>query len=85
MRKVNISNHNIYLYIETGRNALETLFAPQNRKDNSRRLLILNNEGRVTFSENKDVFPENNMFPGYSSEAKSGYYSTYFWSKETSN
>ncbi|MFD2215043.1 sensor histidine kinase [Metabacillus endolithicus] len=85
MRKVNISNHNIYLYIETGRNALETLFAPQNRKDDSRRLLILNNEGRVTFSENKDVFPENNMFPGYSSEAKSGYYDTYFWSKETSN
>nr|WP_204955890.1 histidine kinase [Metabacillus crassostreae] len=85
MRKVNISNHNIYLYIETGRNALETLFAPLNRKDDSRRLLILNNEGRVTFSENKDVFPEKNIFPGYSSGAKSGYYDTYFWSKETSN
>jgi len=85
MRKVNILNQNIYLYIETGRNALETLFAPLNRKSDSRQLLILNNEGKVTFSENKDDFPENNMFPGKSSESSSGYYQTYFWSKETSN
>ena len=85
MRKVNISEYNIYLYIETGRNALETLFAPLNRKNSSRELLILNNEGKITFSENKDIFPENKMFPGYSSETKSGYYDTYFWSKETSN
>ncbi|MCM3439747.1 sensor histidine kinase [Metabacillus halosaccharovorans] len=85
MRKVNILDQTIYLYIETGRNALETLFAPLNRKSDSRQLLILNNEGRVTFSENKDDFPENNMFPGQSSESSSGYYKTYFWSKETSN
>jgi len=85
MRKVNILNQTIYLYIETGRNALETLFAPLNRKSDSRQLLILNNEGKVTFSENKDDFPENNMFPGKSSESSSGYYQTYFWSKETSN
>ncbi len=86
MRKVNLPNQNVYLYIETGRNALETIFAPENKKDDSRRLLILDNDGEITFSENKKAFPENSMFVDYSkSEASSGYYKNYFWNKETSN
>ncbi|MFB3162491.1 histidine kinase [Neobacillus sp. 179-J 1A1 HS] len=86
MRKVNLPDQDIYLYIETGRNAMETLFAPENMKNDSRRLLILDNDGRITFSENKLVFPENSIFPGYSkSDANSGYYKTYFWNIEKSN
>jgi two-component system sensor histidine kinase YesM len=85
MRKINLPDKNVYLYIETGRNAIETLFAPQNRQQDSRRLLILDDEGRIAFSENQQDFPMNSLFPGYSSEVVSGYHGNYFWSKETSN
>ncbi|AGA59388.1 histidine kinase [Thermobacillus composti KWC4] len=87
MRQVNVAGRNVYLYIETGRNALETLFAPQNRKSDSRRLLILDNDGMIAFSENREVFPESTRFPAYDAEAlsDSGYYGNFFWSKETSN
>lgn len=86
MRKVNLPDQNVYLYIETGRNALQTLFAPQNRKVDSRRLLILDTDGRIAFSEDDHNFPENQLFPSSSgSEATSGKYGKYFWSKETSN
>ncbi|KGE18209.1 sensor histidine kinase [Paenibacillus wynnii] len=86
MRKVNLPDQNVYLYIETGRNALQTLFAPQNRKVDSRRLLILDNDGRVAFSEDAKDFPENELFPGSSNtEVTSGEYNQFFWSKETSN
>lgn len=87
MRQVNVAGQNVCLYIETGRNALETLFAPQNRKSDSRRLLILDNDGTIAFSENRDVFPELTRFPGYDADAASdsGYYGNFFWSKETSN
>jgi two-component system, sensor histidine kinase YesM len=85
MRKVNLANQNVYLYIETGRNALKTLFAPQNNKEDSRRLLILDNDGRIAFSENRKVFPTDTLFPGYNREVGSGFYNNYFWTKETSN
>lgn len=82
MRKVNIPGRNIYLYIESGRNALEPLFAPENRKETSRRLVILDPQGRIAFSENQDVYPVNSQF---SFDGKSGYYRSFFWTKETSN
>ncbi|MGF7049569.1 two-component system sensor histidine kinase YesM [Paenibacillus sp. DS2015] len=86
MRKVNLPDQNVYLYIETGRNALQNIFAPQNRKADSRRLLILDNDGRIAFSEDAQNFPEKELFPGYSSpEVTSGEHGQYFWSKETSN
>src|SRR5690606_25215367 len=86
MRKVNVPDQNVYLYIETGRNALETLFAPENKKNGSRRLLILDNDDRIVFSENSEVFPENSIFPDYNKSVESsGFYKNYFWNKETSN
>jgi two-component system sensor histidine kinase YesM len=85
LRKINLPDQNIYLYIETGRNALETLFAPENRKNTSRRLLILNNDEKIAFSENKKVFPENSMFTNSHTDTNSGYEGNYFWNKERSN
>lgn len=87
MRKVNLPDQDVYLYIETGRNALETLFAPENRKSDSRRLLILDNDGRIVFSENEGAFPVSSMFPGHSSAATalSGTYEAFYWNKATSN
>ncbi|WP_338044891.1 sensor histidine kinase [Paenibacillus lignilyticus] len=83
MRKVNLPDQNIYLYIETGRSAIESLFAPQNRKESSRRLLILDDQRRIAFSEVQDAFPENTVFPD--SDQTSGYHGDYFWNREISN
>ncbi|SFT14636.1 sensor histidine kinase [Paenibacillus sp. BC26] len=83
MRKVNLPDQNIYLYIETGRSAIESLFAPQNRKESSRRLLILDDQRRIAFSEVQDAFPENTVFPA--SDQTSGYHGDYFWNREISN
>ncbi len=85
LRKVNILDQDVYLYIETGRSALENLFAPLNRKNDSRRLLILDNNGSVAFSENQQAFAEGSLFPSNHSTTKSGTYGAYFWNKATSN
>lgn len=85
MRKVNLPDQNVYLYIESGRNALKSLFAPQNQKDSSRRLLLLNDDGEIAFSEVPDKFPVSTMFPGGNPEMTSGYSGKYFWNRETSN
>jgi len=85
MRKVNLPDQDVYLYIETGRNAIQNVFAPQNRMQDSRRLLILDDTGRIAFSENEQDFPVNSPFQSYNLETSSGYYSHYFWCKATSN
>ncbi|WP_310735514.1 sensor histidine kinase [Cohnella herbarum] len=85
MRKVNLLDQDVYLYIETGRNALQSLFAPQNRKEGTRRLLLLDNSGRIAFSEVPQVFSENRMFPELDENVRSGYSGRYFWNKEVSN
>lgn len=84
-RKVNLPDQNLYLYIESGRNALTTLFAPQNRKEGSRRLLLLDNDGRIAFSEVQDSFAQGGLFPGSDPSIRSGYAGGFFWNKEISN
>lgn len=85
MRKVNMPDQNLYLYIESGRNAITSLFAPQNRKESSRRLLLLDDTGKITFSEVSEAFSIQEMFPNPDLEAQSGYSNGYFWNKEVSN
>ncbi|RCX16431.1 two-component system sensor histidine kinase YesM [Fontibacillus phaseoli] len=85
MRKVNLPDRNVYLYIESGRNALKSLFAPQNQKESPRRLLLLDDSGRIAFSEVPEAFAENTLFPGVNSKALSGYSGRYFWNREISN
>ncbi len=85
MRQVNLPDQNLYLYIESGRNALTSLFAPQNRKEGSRRLLLLDNDGRIAFSESPDAFAEHDRFPNSDPDSRSGTAGGYFWNKEVSN
>ncbi|RIX51036.1 sensor histidine kinase [Paenibacillus nanensis] len=85
MRKVNMPDQDLYLYIESGRNAITSLFAPQNRKESSRRLLLLDDTGKITFSEVSEAFAENGMFPEANPKTQSGYSKGYFWNKEVSN
>ncbi|MGO4370788.1 sensor histidine kinase [Paenibacillus sp. MCAF20] len=85
MRKVNLPDKDMYLYIESGRNALTSLFAPQNRKESSRRLLLLDPTGKIAFSEVSDSFAVQRLFPETSPDVLSGYSGGYFWNKEVSN
>jgi two-component system sensor histidine kinase YesM len=85
IRKVNLLDQNVYVYIETGRNAIVSIFAPQNRKDSSRRLLLLDEAGRIAFSEVPDQFPENQRFPDFKPDMSAGYVKEYFWNREISN
>ncbi|NQX63655.1 sensor histidine kinase [Paenibacillus qinlingensis] len=85
MRKVNLPEQNVYLYIETGFNATKNLFASESQQNKSRRLVILDNDGRIAFSQDNQNFHENSLFPDYSPEDESGTYGQYVWYKETSN
>lgn len=85
MRKVNLPDKDMYLYIESGRNALTSLFAPQNRKESSRRLLLLDPTGKIAFSEVSDSFAVQRLFPETDPNVLSGYSGGYFWNKEVSN
>jgi len=85
LRKVNLPDQNLYLYIESGRNALTSLFAPQNRKESSRRLLLLDDAGRIAFSEVEEVFTERELFPERNAKTQSGYVNGFFWNREVSN
>jgi len=85
MRKANLLDRNVYLYIESGRNALESIFAPQNRKESPRRLLLLDDDGRIAFSEVPEAFAQNAGFPQAQPDVRSGYTGDYFWNREISN
>ncbi|MFD2671152.1 sensor histidine kinase [Marinicrinis sediminis] len=87
MRKINVIGQDVYLYMETGRNALETLFAPQSQiqQEGNRRLLILDDQGRIAFSEKPEDYPVNAIFPGDLEQASSGYDKDFFWNREVSN
>jgi two-component system sensor histidine kinase YesM len=85
MRKMNMLDEDVYLYIETGFNATAKLFDTGNPANKSRRLLILDNDGKITFSQDQEQFPLHSMFPVWESAKASGSYGQYIWHKETSN
>jgi two-component system, sensor histidine kinase YesM len=85
MRRVNLPDQEIYLYIETGRNVLEK-FLMKKEDNQSRQLLLLDNDGRIAFSENESVFPANSIFPDFhKTKSDFGYQGDFYWNKETSN
>ncbi|MCR8658624.1 sensor histidine kinase [Paenibacillus endoradicis] len=85
MRKVNVSHDNIYVYIETGFNTTKSIFEPEDDIKKSRQLLILNNEGKITYSQNEALFPVNSVFPFSGGKESSGIFEQYIWHKEVSN
>jgi len=85
MRKVNVTHDNIYVYIETGFNTTKSIFEPEDDIKKSRQVLILNNNGEITYSQNEALFPVNSVFPFSDGEELSGIYEQYIWHKEVSN
>lgn len=85
MRKVNVSHEDVYVYIETGFKTTSNIFEPVDHIKQSRQLLILNNAGEITYSQNKALFPVNSLFPFSDDKETSGIYEQYIWHKEVSN
>ena len=84
-RKVNVTHEDVYVYIETGFKTTLNLFAPDTGITHSRQLLILNNSGEVTYSQNAELFPVSSVFPFTGEQDLSGVYNGYLWHKEVSN
>jgi len=85
-RKVNVSHEEVYVYIETGSNTTKSIFASSDDIKKSRQLLILNNSGEITYSQNEELFPiKGSAFPFSASDSGAGSYGDYIWYKETSN
>jgi len=85
MRKVNVSHEDVYVYIETGFKTTNNIFEPEDNIKKSRQLLILNNAGEITYSQNEALFPVNSVFPFSDDKENSGIYDQYIWHKEVSN
>ncbi|MCM3634415.1 MULTISPECIES: sensor histidine kinase [Paenibacillus] len=85
MRKVNVTHEDVYVYIETGFNTTTALFEPEDEIKKSRQMLILNNEGKITYSQNEEIFPVNSSFPFINEETSSGKFDRYIWHREVSN
>ncbi|MFC6334742.1 sensor histidine kinase [Paenibacillus septentrionalis] len=85
LRKVNVTHEDVYVYIETGFNTTTALFEPQDEIKKSRQMLILNNEGKITYSQNEEMFPVNSSFPFVSDKEFSGEFEKVIWHREMSN
>ncbi|MFB9330809.1 sensor histidine kinase [Paenibacillus aurantiacus] len=85
MRRVNLPEQNLYLYIETGFNVLKNILEPAHEQISKRRLLILDNDDRVAYSQVGDRFPQDRPFPRGSQETVSGTYGSDAWYIVTSN
>lgn len=85
VRRVNLPEQNVYIYIETGFNVIKDIINSANSQYKSGKLVILDNDGRISYSEDPKHFPMNSMFAGFQPEAVSGSMDQYVWYKETSN
>lgn len=85
IRKVNLPEQNVYLYIETGFNVIKNILESENPQIQAGQLVILDNDGRISYSGDQELFPLNTIFPGFRPEAMSGSMEPYVWYKQTSN
>lgn len=86
LRKVELpEREDAYVYIESGFKLTQSILDLDGVSKNASHL-ILDNNGRISYSELKDVFPENTMFPGLQSPSLgSGETSEYYWYRQISN
>ncbi|MGD0031621.1 sensor histidine kinase [Paenibacillus illinoisensis] len=89
LRKVDLpEREDAYVYVETGFNLTQSILDLDDVSKNTAHL-ILDNHGRISYSELRDAFPENAKFPvsGQLSEPSttSGIASGYYWYQQYSN
>ncbi|UUZ96327.1 hypothetical protein LJK87_19600 [Paenibacillus sp. P25] len=85
LRKVDLPlRDDVYIYIESGFHLTQSILS-NDQPGNATSHLILDNDGRIAYSEVPDAFPRDSHFPGFSGGDKSGKQHGYLWFRETSN
>ncbi|AJY73545.1 sensor histidine kinase [Paenibacillus beijingensis] len=85
LRKVELPDRDdVYIYVESGfqltQNILDT-----DRSDSRLSHVIVDNNGRIAYSEVPDIFKTNSIFPDFDMGGASGFNNEFYWFKETSN
>ncbi|CAM4498111.1 two-component system sensor histidine kinase YesM [Paenibacillus endophyticus] len=86
LRKVELpEREDAYVYIESGFKLTQSVLDLDGVSKHTDHL-ILDNNGRISYSELNDVFPENSSFPGLESPSlASGVTFDYYWYRQISN
>ncbi len=85
LRKVDLAERDdTYIYIETGFNLTKNILDSDKIVGKASHL-ILNNTGKVVYSENQTDFPLTSTFEGFETKQISGVIDGYYWFKATSN
>ncbi|MGO4546320.1 sensor histidine kinase [Paenibacillus sp. 2TAB23] len=86
LRKVELpEREDAYVYIESGFKLTQSVLDLDGVSKHTDHL-ILDNNGRISYSELNDVFPENSLFPGLESPAlATGVTFDYYWYRQISN
>jgi two-component system sensor histidine kinase YesM len=85
LRKLDLPDRDdVYVYIESGFNLTQNIL-DNNQYGSSTSHLILDNSGKVTYSEVPETFENGTMFPNFSQGEVAGTHQGYYWFRETSN
>jgi two-component system sensor histidine kinase YesM len=85
LRKVELADRDdVYIYIESGFNFTKNILDSDKAAGKATHL-ILDNNGRITYSENQVDFPLESIFTGFSLKKMSGELEGYQWFRATSN
>ncbi|OXM83503.1 sensor histidine kinase [Paenibacillus rigui] len=85
LRKVDLPERDdVYVYIESGFRLTQNILN-NNQFGGTVSHLILDNDGRIAYSEVTDAFPRDSLFSSFAGGEKSGSLHGYLWFKETSN
>lgn len=85
LRKVDLPDRDdVFVYIESGFRLTQNILN-NNPFSEGVSHLILDNEGRIAYSETPDIFPMDTRAPDFLHAGKSGTHRGHYWFKETSN
>lgn len=86
LRKVELpEREDAYVYIESGFKLTQSILDLDGVSRHANHL-ILDNNGRISYSDGRDVFPENTLFPLLDSETGiSGETPSYYWYRQVTN
>ncbi|MCJ8010847.1 histidine kinase [Paenibacillus sp. KQZ6P-2] len=85
LRKVDFPGRDdVYIYIESGFQLLQNMFG-SNDSSNNLYHVLLDNSGRITYSEIPQLFRTGTIFPEFSEGGSSGYNKDHYWYKQASD
>ncbi|MEK4877950.1 MULTISPECIES: sensor histidine kinase [Paenibacillus] len=85
LRKVNFPGRDdVYVYIESGFQLLKNMLDNEEAQNNSSRLILLDAEGRIIYSEVPRLFKSGTFFPESDKGKNSGHSNDYYWFQQKS-